>query len=296
MFAPVRWHVVQTATPTPGPGPEQLVGVWPFLIRAGWFLAGFLIIILFGWYVVSPALVRAIRRRNRNNPTLEQAIARYFRLFVLVLALVLGTWLTGYGEFLSNSAIVVAAATLALGVGGQEVIGSLISGMVLVGDPEFNVGNYIEWEDGHGTVEAITLRVTRVRTPSGALVTIPNTVLTEGPITRPYQNRHRLVAQIGVDYDADLGEVVRLCEETALELDGVLADPPPEAFVSEFGDDAVVVRVHYWFADSRPAAVPKLRSAYARRIKATLEDAGVTISPPSQHDLGGRLEIDDSVQ
>lgn len=200
----------------------------------------------------------------------------------------------GFGGLVTDSALVIAAGTLALGVAGQAVIGSLISGLVLVTDPEFNVGNYIEWADGEGEVRSITLRVTRVVTPDGELVTIPNTVLTGGAITRPYgRGRYRVVEHVGIAYGDDTGAAMDVLRTTAEGLDGVLADPAPDAYVDEFGSDAVLVRVHYWIEDPRRRDLFEIRSAYASEVKSRLDAAGITISPASKRELSGRIEVDD---
>lgn len=289
------WVALQTVTGTPGLGPDELGDFLPLVMRSLWFLVGFGIIAAVGWFVVEPAVGRVIRRRNRNNPTIQEAITRYFRLFVLLLAVFVGIGVAGYGRFMTNSAIVVAAATLAVGVAAQSVIGSFVSGLVLVIDPEFNVGNYIAWSDGEGTVESITLRVTRVTTPGGSLVTIPNTTLTSEAITRPYgRGRYRVVEQIGLAYEDDIDVGLEIMETAAGDLEAVLDDPRPRAYVDEFGGDAVIVRVHYWVESPRERNVFRVRSAFARSVKTRLEDEGITISPASKRDLQGRIEVDDA--
>ena len=190
---------------------------------------------------------------------------RYLRLVVLAIAVFVGAGVAGYGRVLTSSALVVAAATLALGVAGQSVIGPLIGGLVLVFDPAFNVGNHIEWETGEGVIRSITLRVTRVETPNGELVTVPNTVLTSRAIRRPYGGqRYRVVGQVGLSYADDLDEAVRHLESVAMELDAVLAVPPPRALVSDLGGDEVVADVHYWVADPQEGEVQAVRSSYVR--------------------------------
>jgi small-conductance mechanosensitive channel len=274
--------------------PAELVELWPSFVRAGWMLAGFLFVALLGWYVVEPAISRTVRRRNRNNPTIQEAISRYVRLLVLVVAVLVGVGAGGYGAFLGDSALVVAAATLAVGVAAQTVIGSLVSGLVLVIDPEFNVGNYIEWSSGEGEVRSITLRVTRVHTPSGELVTIPNTTLTSETVSRPYgRGRIRAVERIGIAYEADVDEALAHLRAAATECDGVRDDPSPAVYVDEFGGDAVIVRVHYWVDDPRRRDPLAVESAYARAAKERLDRAGIAISPASKRELQGRIEVDD---
>lgn len=274
-------------------GPEALADYWPVLERAGWFFAGVLVVLLVGWYFVEPALTRAVRRRNQNNPTLHEAVSRYFRLLVVVIAVFVGGSVAGYGQFLTNSAIVVAAATLAVGVAGQTVIGSLISGLVLVHDPEFNVGNYIQWSGGEGVVRSITLRVTRVQTPNGELVTIPNTELTGKAITRPYgRGRYRVVEPVALAYEDDVDAAIEHLVAAAANVEEIQAEPEPSAYVDELSSDAVIVHVHYWIEDPRRRDIFGIRSAYVRAAKTRLEAAGITIAPASKRDLSGRIEVD----
>jgi small-conductance mechanosensitive channel len=284
-----------TATPTPGLGPDELAVYWPDLIRGGWFLVGFGVTILLGWFVIEPLVSRVVSRRNRGNATLEEAISRYVRVLVVLIAFFVGAGVAGYGRFLANSALVIAAGTLAIGVAAQSVIGSLVSGIVLVFDPEFNVGNYIQWADGEGTVESITLRVTRVLSPNGELVTIPNTVLTSQAITRPYgRGRYRVVEHIGIAYEDDVDAAIEQLTAAAIEVQSVLDTPAPSAYVDEFASDAVVVRVHYWIEDPRRQDLFRIRSEYARAVKRRLDDAGISISPPSKRELLGRIDLDQS--
>lgn len=286
--------VALQATPTPGLGPEELVDYLPDLIRVGWFLVGFAVTALVGWFLVEPLVSRAVSRRNRGNPTIEEAISRYVHVVVILVALFVGAGVAGYGRFLADSAIVIAAGTLAIGVAAQSVIGSLVSGMVLVLDPEFNVGNYIEWADGEGTVQSITLRVTRVLSPNGELVTIPNTVLTSQAITRPYgRGRYRVVEHVGIAYEDDVDAAIEHLTAAASEVESVLDAPTPIAYVDEFASDAVVVRVHYWLDKPRRRDLFRVRSEYARTVKRRLDGAGITISPPSKRELLGRIDLDE---
>lgn len=282
-----------TATPTPGVGPGELFDFAPTVIRGAWFLVGFAVVLVVGWFLVEPAVSRVVRRRNRNNPTLQDAISRYVRVLVVLVGLVVGAGVAGYANVLTSSALVVAAVTLSIGVAAQAVVGSLVSGLVLVFDPEFSVGNYVEWADGEGTVETITLRVTRVQTPDGALVTVPNTVLTSQPITRPFgRNRYRVVELIGIDYDDDAGRATAILEDAARDLDGVADEPEPEAFVDDLGGDWVTLRAHLWLAHPRRTELFEVRSAYARAIIERFADAGITVNPATKRHLEGAVAVE----
>lgn len=291
-------HVLsQTGASVPDVGLDEVADFQPVVTRATWFVAGFFVVVLLGWYVVEPFIARAVRRRNEKNPTIQEAISRYTRLFFFVVAVAFGAGVAGYGGFVSDSALVIAAATLAVGVAAQEVIGSIVSGIALVADREFNVGDYIRWQDGEGEVTSITLRVTRVETVGGERVTIPNTNLTDEAIFLPYGGDHyRVVEQIGIAYEDDIEDALRQLKNTALELDGVMKEPDPRTYVEEFGPDSVMIRVHYYIEDTPqgPGGILDIRSDYARKAKRRLESSGITISPASKRELQGRIEVDRS--
>lgn len=289
------WRVVLQQTPEPDPGPDELVVFWPLLVQVWWFLLGFVTVVLIGVVLVQPVLKRAIRRRNRNNPTLQAAIVLYFRLAVVLVATLVGVAVAGYGDFLSDSALLISAVALAVGIAAREVIGSLVSGFALVLDPEFNVGDYIEWSGGEGTVHSIALRITRVETADGELVTIPNTILTAHEIVRPYgRGNHRIVQTLGVGYEDDLTEVLHHVTEVARESEGILATPPPAAYVDELGDDEVVVRIHYWVDNPMRRDIFAVRSGYTRAVKDRLDAEGMDLSPASEREITGRIALDDT--
>ncbi len=263
----------------------------PLFVQVAWFLVAVGGVLVVGWFVLEPMVSRLVRRRNRNNPTLEEAITRYLRLLITMVALFVGVGIAGFTGFLGNSALVIAAVTVAVGVAGQSVIGSLVSGTALVVDPEFNVGNYIQWDGGEGEVTSITLRVTRVQTPDGGLVTIPNTTLTDEPITRPFeQDDCRVVERVTVSYEDDIEAALYLLSDVTTDIDGILEAPRPVTGIEELGDDGVVLRVDYWVDDPLRNRFD-VRSTFARTVKDRFERADMHLSPSSKRDLEGELAV-----
>lgn len=239
---------------------------------AAWGVFAFVVAYLVGQLLVRPAVMRVIRRRNERNPTLVEAVGRYTRLGILVVASIVGLAFTGYGDLLSGSAIVIAAATLAIGVAGQAVIGNLVSGMFLVVDPDFNVGDWIEWDGGAGVVESIRFRVTRVRTGDFEVMTVPNTKLATSAVTRPYsRNRLRLAVGVGVPSGTDVDEMAAVLGEEALSMEEVRDDPPPSVAVEEVAGGMVDLRVRFWLDSPSRGRAVAVRSAYVQRLEDRLE-------------------------
>jgi hypothetical protein len=69
------------------PVPEELADADVVLLRAAAFAVGFAVVVILGWGIVEPAISRLVKVRNRHNQTLREAITRYVRLIVLVVAL-----------------------------------------------------------------------------------------------------------------------------------------------------------------------------------------------------------------
>jgi small-conductance mechanosensitive channel len=295
--ASVPLVALQTATPTGTPveaGPDRLVDLLGPLTEAGWFLAGFLVTFAVGWYLLEPAASRVVRNRNRNNQTIQEALSRYLRLAVVLLAVLVGAALAGYVPKLGNSALIIAAVTVVVGAAGQTVVGSLVSGLVLVNDPEFNVGDYIQWADREGVVRSITLRVTRIQTPDGALVTVPNTKLTSEPVTRPYeQPRYRIIDRLDLAYDEDVDVALSHLEAAAHDVEEIAAEPSPEAYIDELRGDSIALNVHYWVAEPRNADLFAVRSQFAQAARRRLEGIDMHVGHPAHHDLTGRFVIEE---
>lgn len=263
------------------------------LLPLGKFALAFLLVYLVGRLLVEPAVNRIVQQRNRNNPTIQDAFRRYLRLVVVVVGIAFGLAAGGYGQILTSSALVVAAATLAIGVAGQEVIGALVSGLFLVVNPNFNVGDWIAWGDREGVVEAISFRTTRVRTENNETVTVPNTELTTSAIVSSAgRARFRVTEEIGISYDDDVDAAMTHLREAAASQSAVLADPEPLVYFTEFGDDELVLQVQFWIRNPTRRDVMRVRSEFGLAVKARFEAAGLTISPASERELSGGLRVD----
>lgn len=257
----------------------------------GGFVVGALLVYTVGRVIVLPLLVRFVAARNRNNPTIQTAAETYIHAAIVLVALVAGVAAAGLWSLLTNFSIVVAALTLVVGAASQDVVGSLVSGLFLIADPDFNVGDWIGWPGGEGVVAAVDFRVTRIRTPDNESVSVPNTELTANSLRRPYGgDRYRVVESIGVAY-GDVEVALRELVSVARADDRVLEDPAPTATLAAFEEDSIRVEAAFWIADPRSEDLVALRSDFRRRMKQRFDEVGVTIGPASQRELSGSVAV-----
>jgi small-conductance mechanosensitive channel len=273
--------------------PSELADYSELFVRAGKFVLAFVAVYLAGRLAVEPAVDEVVRRRNRNNPTIQDAVGRYLNLLVVLVALAVAIAAAGYSQVLARSALVVAAATLAIGVAGQAVIGNLVSGLFLVSDRNFNVGDWIAWGDREGVVEAISLRTTRVRTPDNETVTVPNTDLATTAITRPYgRDRYRVSERIGIGYDDDVEAAMEVLDEIARGHDSILDDPAPRTYLEGFEDAAATVQVFYWLRSPSRQHVMRVRSEFELAVVSRFREEEIDLTTVSNHEIAGSLAIE----
>lgn len=246
---------------------------------------------LLGRFLVYPTVVRVVRARNRHNPTIQAAVETYLVYLLLAVAVVAGFVAAGYTS-LTDPALVIAAVTLAVGVAGREAIGSLVSGMFLIADPDFNVGDFVSWPGGEGTIQEIDFRVTRIRTPAYETLTVPNTELTTNSLTRPFgRKRARVDETVHLAYDDDVERARELLVEIAREDDRVLADPEPDAIVDTLGEGLVTLRAVFWVDDPTLDRAGGARVRFREEVVDRLPAAGVELGPPSGQSLSGEVTV-----
>lgn len=279
-------------TTSPAWLPDALDAYGQVLSEVFGFLVGAVLVYLVGQLLFVPVALRVVRARNRNNPTIVSAAETYLKLLFAGFATVSGIIAAGYGGVLTETAIIIAALTFVLGVAGQEVFGSFISGVFLVADPDFNVGDWIAWPGGEGTVEAVDFRVTRVSTPDNETVTVPNTELTGNALTRPFgRDTYRVTERAFVSYEEDTERALMELQQVAAAREEALEEPAPTARVVELGPNAITVQAEFWIEDPSRSDVWTIRSDFQRAVKRRFDEVGITLAPASAQKLSGELSV-----
>ena len=168
-------------------------------------------------------------------------------------------------------ALVVSAGVLglALGFGAQSLVKDVITGLFLLFEGLIAVGDLVEVDGHHGTVEAIGLRVTKLRAFDGSLHVVPNGQL--AAFTNRSRGWARAVVEITlpreVPVESALGVLTRVGEEWARESGVALEAPQTHGVVRFNGPEAVLRLTAKVESDKRLEAEYELR----RRVKQAFE-------------------------
>ena len=172
---------------------------------------------------------------------------------------------------------------LALGFGAQSLVSDFLAGTFMIFEDQYGVGDEIDLGEAIGTVEAVSLRVTRLRDINGTVWYVRN-----GEISRVgnmSQNWARTVLDISVAYHEDLVRVRRVLQEVAHDLwddedfKGRVIEEPSVWGVESLGLDGVVVRVALKTAPLEQWSVAR---ALRERIKARFDFEGIEIPLPQR--------------
>ncbi|MEZ5093792.1 mechanosensitive ion channel family protein [Nocardioides sp.] len=211
-----------------------------------------------------------------------------------VIVAVVGTMILS--EFVDIGPILASAgiAGVALGFGAQSLVKDFLSGIFMIFEDQYGVGDVVDAGEATGTVEAVGLRVTRLRDVDGTVWYVRNGEIIR--IGNKSQNWARSVLDIGVAYGEDLSRVRRILEEVAHtlweddEFQGVIIEEPEVWGVEDLAADAVTVRVTLKTA---PLEQWRVARVMRERIKARFDHEGIEIPFP-QRVVWQRSETDDT--
>jgi small-conductance mechanosensitive channel len=143
---------------------------------------------------------------------------------------------------------------IALGFAAKDTLANLFSGIFILADTPYRIGDVISLDSGErGVVTQIGLRSTRILTISNIEVVIPNAVIANSKVVNESGGpdvRSGMSVKVGVAYGSDVDHVCAVLERVAAENPNVLKDPAPVARFESFGDSALNFALYAQIEDS----------------------------------------------
>ncbi|MBX7501019.1 mechanosensitive ion channel [Qipengyuania sp. YG27] len=225
--------------------PEQ---IWLWLRLNMMDIAGAFAVLVIGLLlakIVSGWVERAMTRSPRFEPTVANFLSNLvkYALWALVIVTVLGQ----FGVETTSILAALGGMALAVGLALQGTLSNVASGVMILVQKPFKVGEGITAGAVTGTVQQIGLFTTEIKQFDGLFVMVPNSELWNQAIVN--FNRHptrRFELKVGIGYGDSMekarNELLALAEAD----DRVLADPAPVAFVSSLDDSSVGIGMRVW--------------------------------------------------
>ena len=232
-------------------------------------------------YIVRKENYSSQQSEKKREDTLIQFFTRISRALIVIVAI-----FALFSELGVQLAPLIAAAGIvgiAIGFGTQYLFRDLFTGIVLVAENQYRVGDSICINNVCGDVEQITLRFTRLRDMDGVVYFIPHGEIKI--VSNKTRGFSRINMNVTVSHETDLHGATQLINQTGTEfaLDPdwkeVVETPPHVLRVEDIGDSGVVLKI---VADTAAGRNADATGEFRRRLKMAFEQAGIE-SPFSRH-------------
>lgn len=196
------------------------------------------------------------------------------------------------GIDLSSLALVAGALSLGIGFGLQNIVSNFVSGLILLVERPFKVGDWVVTGTTEGFVRRISVRATEIETFQHLSIIVPNSELINASVGNwTHKNRlGRVEIAVGVSYDADPRRVMEILLEIAQAQDKVLKNPEPVVAFQGFGESALNFEIRVHLADVLDGL--NVRNNIRLAIFERFKEEGIEFPFP-QRDL--HLKIEDGV-
>jgi len=227
---------------------ENLAGkVWELLMIYGLKVIAAIVVFIVGRWIAKGLtnLVKKIMDKRAVDTTLISFIANltYIALLVFVVLAALGQ----LGIQTTSFIAVIGAAGLAIGLALQGSLSNFAAGFLMIIFRPVKVGDFIEGAGVSGTVEAIQIFTTQLKTPDNKTVIIPNASLTAGNITNwSTKETRRVDLVMGIGYEDDIDKAKKIMADVLAKDGRILKDPPPTIALVELADSSVNFVVRPW--------------------------------------------------
>lgn len=224
---------------------------------------------------------RLIRRTSRFDAAQSLLAEKIATIIIFAVVFFVGIDLVGFD--LSSLAFFSGALGLAVGFGLQKTFGNFIAGLILLMDRSVKPGDVIVVNDYFGAISKIGTRAVSMITRDGKEFLIPNELLmTETVENWSYSSKNvRIQIPVGVSYSSDLKRVEEILIESTTACKRVLANPKPNVWLKEFGDNSVNFEIQAWIKDPE-SGVGNVRSEVLKAIWWAFKDEGIEIPFPQR--------------
>ncbi|MFZ1720844.1 MAG: mechanosensitive ion channel family protein [Candidatus Moraniibacteriota bacterium] len=218
---------------------------------------------------------------KKREDTLIRIIDGTINIAVILLAglMILQTLGVDIAPLLAAAGI----AGLAFGFGGQYLIRDVISGLFIILENQYRVGDVVCFDNTCGLVEDISLRMTSLRDMDGTVHHVPHgEIKTVSNMTKNYS---RVNLNIGVAYDSNMEQVIDIVNRVGKDLSedakwkDYIITPPQFLRIDDFADSAVIIKI---LGDTQPIKQWDVTGELRKRLKVAFDREGIEIPFPQR--------------
>ncbi|NLE39253.1 MAG: mechanosensitive ion channel [Pirellulaceae bacterium] len=246
----------------------------------------FLAILAFATAMVAarnlPALLElAVLQRSKLDPSLRYTVAAIMRYASIVIGLLVGCHFLGLRW--GTVQWLVAAISVGLGFGLQEIFSNFVSGIIILFERPVRVGDVVTVDDITGVISRIRMRATTITNWDRKEFIVPNREFITGRLLNwtLSDQVNRITINVGIAYGSDTQLATEILTRIVREQPLILTEPPPRVTFEAFGQSSLdyVVRCFLPDMENRLAVIHDLHMSIDREFRA----AGIEIAFPQQN-------------
>lgn len=247
--------------------------------RLPYILAGIIVLAIF-WVLTK--LIRwaflSATRKTRMDTQLRILISRLIAVVMFVIAIF--TALSVVIESFNFGQVVAGLGftSFVVGFATKDILSNFLSGILILWQRPFNIGDYLFVGSNQGKVEHIGVRATKLRKDDGEAILIPNGEMYSSALTiRGAGKLRRMTLKFTLGFDVDIAAAKEIILESLKAIDGVTKDPKPNVYVTEFTSDGAMLTTQFWI-DTNQEKPLKVFDEVSIRIIEELNAAGKRIN------------------
>lgn len=189
-------------------------------------------------------IISNMMKKTKMSESLRKFLVRMVKFLMIFISVMLFADLIGIP--ITSIIALLSLFGLAISLSLQKLLGNIMSGVSILMLKPFDIGDFIE-TDTSGTVSAIGLFYTELKTIDNKTVFIPNEHIVENKlINYTRQDKRRIDIKVNASYDCDIQDVKAALNEAIQSVDKIIDDPAPLVGVASYGDSAVLYDVRAW--------------------------------------------------
>ncbi len=207
-----------------------------------------IIISIANWFQKNLDVLLSTSQRNRLDSQIDEKGTKVtlLRLAVIILGFLLGV--TALGISMNKLTVILGALSVGIGLGMQTIFNNFVSGVILIFEKPFKIGDFIELADKKGRVQKIGIRSSTLLTEEGSEVIIPNGDLLSGRLVNwtHSQSQYRVELNLKFNATSNLEEVKRIIKEEVAKSEYVIKSSSVEILYKSVSATDLELIIRCW--------------------------------------------------
>lgn len=196
-------------------------------------------------------LLMKLSQKLLNRSKLDGRVQKYLLSGIKLVLYIITVVIVAESLDINMTSLVALLSVGSLGVtlAAEDILGNVAGGLVILSSHPFTIGDFIEVGGTSGTVEEISLNHTKLMTPDGLLVMLPNKELSSSKVTNyTTLGRRRVAQKVTASYDAPTEAVKAACRTALARTEKLLEDPAPSVYLTNYGSSSIEYTIYCWAA------------------------------------------------